>query len=233
MRITDMNWMQVEAYLEEDDRCVLPLGSTEQHAYLSLSVDSILAERLSLEVAEPLGVPVFPVLHYGVTPYFLAFPGTVSIRLETYFNIVRDMLDSLAVQGFRRVLLINGHGGNIPVANYLQEWVIDKPDMRVQFHSWWTAPKTLAKVREIDPIGSHASWLENFAWTRLANAPVPDEQKPMIDNNILQQLSPPAAREYIGDGNFGGVYQRSDDEMQQVWDTAIEETRARLTDGWA
>ncbi len=41
MRITDMNWMQVEAYLQKDDRCVLPLGSTEQHAYLSLSVDSL------------------------------------------------------------------------------------------------------------------------------------------------------------------------------------------------
>jgi creatinine amidohydrolase/Fe(II)-dependent formamide hydrolase-like protein len=41
MRVTDMNWMQVEAYLQHDDRCVVPLGSTEQHAYLSLSVDSL------------------------------------------------------------------------------------------------------------------------------------------------------------------------------------------------
>ena len=52
MRIADMNWMQVEDYLRNDDRTVLPLGSTEQHSYLSLSVDSILAERLSIE-AEP------------------------------------------------------------------------------------------------------------------------------------------------------------------------------------
>ena len=54
MRISDMNWMMVEEYLKRDDRCVLPLGSTEQHAYLSLSVDSILAERIAVEAAEPL-----------------------------------------------------------------------------------------------------------------------------------------------------------------------------------
>ena len=60
MQITDMNWMQVEAYLEHDDRCVLPLGSVEQHAYLSLAVDSILSQKIAVDAAEPLGIPVFP-----------------------------------------------------------------------------------------------------------------------------------------------------------------------------
>src|SRR5262249_10798327 len=66
MRIRDLNWMQLEAYLESDDRIVLPVGSTEQHAYLSLETDNILAERASVEAAEPLGVPVLPVIAYGV-----------------------------------------------------------------------------------------------------------------------------------------------------------------------
>ena len=59
MRISDMNWMQLEDYLQHDDRTVLPLGSTEQHAHLSVCTDSILSERVSLEAAEPLDVPVF------------------------------------------------------------------------------------------------------------------------------------------------------------------------------
>ncbi|MBP8242783.1 MAG: creatininase family protein, partial [Thermoflexales bacterium] len=66
MRISELNWMQVEAYLGQDDRAVLPLGSTEQHAYLSLATDAILADRLANEAAEPLGVPVFPVVAYGL-----------------------------------------------------------------------------------------------------------------------------------------------------------------------
>src|SRR5215510_13374081 len=101
MRITDLNWMQVEDYLKKDDRCVLPVGSTEQHAYLSLSVDSILAERVALESAEPPGIPVFPVLHYGLTPYFRAFPGTISLRTETYLRILRDVFDAMAEHGFK------------------------------------------------------------------------------------------------------------------------------------
>ena len=95
MRIKDMNWMQVEAYLKRDDRAVLPVGSTEQHASLSLMVDCILSERVAVDAAEPLGVPVFPPVNYGITPYFLAFPGTVSLRLDTFLKVVRDVLDSL------------------------------------------------------------------------------------------------------------------------------------------
>ena len=60
--------MQLEAYLERDDRIVLPLGSTEQHAYLSLATDVILAERVAVEAAEPLRVPVLPPLAFGVAP---------------------------------------------------------------------------------------------------------------------------------------------------------------------
>ena len=53
MKIADLNWMQVEEYLERDDRIVLPIGSTEQHGYLSLATDLILAERVAVEAAEP------------------------------------------------------------------------------------------------------------------------------------------------------------------------------------
>src|SRR5262250_3143674 len=102
MRINEMNWMMVEQYLKRDDRAVLPLGSTEQHAYLSLSVDSILAERLAVEAAEPLGVPVFPVLAYGITPYFRAYPGSITLRVGTHLAVVRDILNALVDQGFKR-----------------------------------------------------------------------------------------------------------------------------------
>src|ERR671932_369194 len=115
MRITDMNWMQVEACLKGDDRCIVPIGSTEQHAQLSLCVDAILAEKVSVEAAEPLGVPVYPVMPFGLAPYFLGFPGTVSLRVETLLAVVRDLVASVARAGFRRILIVNGHGGNLPV----------------------------------------------------------------------------------------------------------------------
>ena len=100
MRIRDLNWMQVEEYLRGDDRIVLPVGSTEQHAYLSLETDNILAERASVEAAEPLGVPVLPAIAYGVTG-FTAYPGSPSLQESTLIAVVSDVVDSLLAQGIR------------------------------------------------------------------------------------------------------------------------------------
>src|SRR5262249_10682798 len=104
--------MQLEEYLQRDDRIVLPVGSTEQHAYLSLETDTITAERLAGEAAEPLGIPVLPVLAYGITPGFGAYPGSPTLRIETFIAVVTEILESLYGQGFRRVAIVNGHGGN-------------------------------------------------------------------------------------------------------------------------
>ena len=233
MKIADMNWMQVEAYLEKDDRCVLPLGSTEQHAYLSLSVDSILAERVGLEAAQPTGVPVFPVVAYGITPYFRAYPGSVTLRVSTYLSVIRDVLDGLFEQGFRRMLIVNGHGGNSPAQGLCGEWMADHHGTQVIFHNWWNAPQTWAKVQEIDSMASHASWMENFPWTRLEGVSLPAIQKPMADLSRLRLLNPKKLREYLGDGNYGGLYERSDADMDALWDVAVGETRELLEKGWA
>jgi creatinine amidohydrolase len=232
MRISDMNWGQVESYLKRDDRAVLPLGSTEQHSFLRLTVDCILPERVGAEAAEPLGIPVFPVVPYGVTPYFREFPGSISLRVETHLRVVRDILDSMAHSGFRRILIVNGHGGNGAVQQFAQEWTADRGDCRVIFHNWWNAPRTWAKVQEIDPVASHGSWMENFPWTRLPVVEMPKTQRPMIDLAKLRVLDPKALREYLGDGNFGGYYQRSDEELLALWQVAVEETRSLLTGEW-
>ena len=146
MRISEMNWMMVEQYLGRDDRAVLPLGCTEQHAYLSLSTDSILAERLAVEAAEPLGVPVFPVLAYGITPYFRAFPGTITLRVVAYVSAAGDILDAMAEQGFKRILIVNGHGGNMPVRRIGRRMDGRSSRMRAKFHNWWNAPRVGASA---------------------------------------------------------------------------------------
>jgi creatinine amidohydrolase len=232
MRICDLNWMQLEGYLKDSDLCVLPLGSTEQHAYLSLCVDNILAERVAVEAAEPLGVPVFPVLNYGITPYFRAYPGSISLRVETYLRVVGDVLDGLAEQGFRRIMIVNGHGGNSPAQAYCTEWMAENPTCQVKFHNWWSAPKTLAKVMQIDPVASHASWMENFPWTRLQGVAQPSEQKTPVDMEKMRMQSPQGVRTMLGDGNFAGLYQRPDVDVLTIWEVAIQETRELLTGGW-
>jgi creatinine amidohydrolase len=233
VRVRDLNWLQLEQYLERDDRILLPVGSTEQHAYLSLETDNILAERVAREAAEPLGVPVLPALAYGLTPSFAAYPGSVTLRVETYVRVLAELLDSLASQGFRRILVVNGHGGNGAVQQFAQEWAADHATCQVIFHNWWNAPRTWAKVQSIDPVASHGSWMENFPWTRLPGVAMPATQRPMVDLARVRILDPVALRQYLGDGNYGGLYQRPDDDMLAIWQVAVEETRALLTGGWA
>ncbi|WOJ95601.1 creatininase family protein [Congregibacter brevis] len=232
MKISESNWFEIEEYLERDDRCVLPLGSTEQHAFLSLSVDSILSERMARDAAEPLNIPVFPAVPYGVTPYFMGFPGTVSLRTSTYEAVLCDVLDSLYTHGFRRVLIVNGHGGNSPVQSVCAQWTLDNAGAACRFHDWWRAPKTWAAVKAVDPVASHASWMENFPWTRLPDREMPQEQKPFVDFERLRQSTPQEVRALIGDGNYGGEYQKSDVIMNELWNVAVAETRELLEGEW-
>jgi creatinine amidohydrolase len=229
MRFRDLNWMQVESYLESDDRVVLPVGSTEQHAYLSLETDNILAERVAAEAAEPLGVPVLPVLAYGITPGFAAYPGSPSLRLETFVAVLRDLLESLWGQGFRRFLIANGHGGNTPARVTVFEWLATHDEGNVIWHELWDGrPDEIAA--ELDEEYDHASWSENFPWTRLDGVEMPTERKPPFARPKSGRAA--AWREALGDGSFGGLYQRPDEEVQRVWAAAVEELRERLEHGW-
>jgi creatinine amidohydrolase len=233
MRVQDCNWMQLEEYLRGDDRIVLPFGSIEQHAYLSLGVDMILSERVAVEAADPLGVPVMPSLPYGITPYFAAYPGSPTLSVETYQSVVRDLLDSLYGQGFRRFVLVNGHGGNDPGGAAADAWKQNHPDAQVVWHNWWNGPRTWEVVQSIDPDASHASWLENFPWTRLAGVTPPPERKQMVDVSGMRETNPVDLREQLGDGSFGGLYERPDDDVLRVWQAGVEEVRDLIENGWS
>jgi creatinine amidohydrolase len=231
MMIERMHWAEVEAAAARDPRAVLPIGSTEQHAQLSLCVDLILAERIAREAAEPLGVPVFPVIPYGLAPYFSAYPGTVTLRVETLLALVRDVVASIRRSGFRRLLIVNGHGGNAPVGALAQELVAEHGDIAIKFYNWWNAPRTWEKVQSVGE-ASHASWMENFPWTRLPHAPAPGHDKPMADMDLLRSGTPAQIRAMLQDGNLGGAYQHSDEVMLELWRTGVEETRSALEGPW-
>ena len=81
---------------------------------------------------------------------------------------------------------------------------------------------------ETDPVASHASWMENFPWTRLPGVVQPAEQKPMMDLSYLRTLPPEEVKRVLQEGNYGGFYQRSDEEMLAIWQVAVKETRTLI-----
>ena len=232
MKIADMNWKDIEKAVEKDSRCVLPIGSTEQHSQLSVCVDMILAEKIAIEAAEPLNIPVFPVMPYGLAPYFSSYPGTISLRVETLLAVIRDCICSMYRSGFRRILIVNGHGGNNPVGALSQELMSEYNDVSIKFYNWWNAPKTWAKVQSIGKNGSHANWMENFPWTRLSHAPAPTGEKKVVEIELMKSASPNKVKEMLGDGSLGGSWQIDDDSMMKLWKIGVSETREAMDAPW-
>jgi creatinine amidohydrolase len=84
----------------------------------------------------------------------------------------------------------------------------------------------------IDSMAGHGSWMENFPWTRLEGVALPKRQKQMLDSSMKMRMSAEEFRKYLGDGNYGGFYARTDEEMLELWEVAVADVRFQLEYEW-
>lgn len=219
MRFEELNWMDVEEYLKKDNRIMLVLGACEQHAFLSLLTDVRIPMALADAASQESGVLVAPPLNFGISPYFLDYPGSISLRVETFIHVVEDVILSLYRQGFRRVLIVNGHGGNEPVKNKIVELCNIHEDLEVIFYSWWTSHSVdqVAVNHNLKP--AHANWLEAFPFTKVTELP----SQPKTPPHYQGLLGAKKMREVFGDGSFGGDYEVSAEIMNQIFYAAYED----------
>jgi creatinine amidohydrolase len=111
-----MTWTEAEVALDAARLVILPTGSIEQHGpHLTLETDTVIAASLASGLAEELGTEavLLPRLDYGLSEHHLRFPGTLTLRPESYLRLLADIVESLVHWGQRRLLIVNGHGGNI------------------------------------------------------------------------------------------------------------------------
>jgi creatinine amidohydrolase len=210
--------MDVERYLKRDDRLMLVVGACEQHAYLSLLTDVKAPMAMAEAAGRATGVLVAPPLCFGISPHFAAYPGTISLRSQTFFSVVEDMVHAVYAQGFRRLLFVNGHGGNDGVRQVLREIVNATPDLQIAWHSWWESPAVDALMEEAGLRGYHASWMEAFSFCRLSD--LPEGEKPPVPRTA-RIGSAKDARVILGDGSYGGRYQADDALMQRLFDACV------------
>jgi creatinine amidohydrolase len=218
MRIEDLNWMDVEEYLKHDDRLILVIGACEQHGYLSLLSDAKIPLALADAAAQQAGVLVAPPVNFGSSPYFLAYPGTLSLRLSTLMDVAEDIIRSAFGEGFKRILILNGHGGNNGLRMRLGELANQLPGLKLQWYAWWTSHSVeeVALRHELKP--SHANWLEAFPFTIVADLPEGDKVPPQVPSDIMDSKT---AREVYGDGTFGGRYQAAPAIMQEMFEACL------------
>ena len=111
--LQEMTHAEVSRKAEEGVAVIIPFGSMEQHGlHLPLGTDLLIALEISKRVAEKTGSIVAPVLWVSLSKEHMAFKGTISLESETLMKVMHDVVRSLSLHGFRRIVVINTHGGS-------------------------------------------------------------------------------------------------------------------------
>jgi creatinine amidohydrolase len=219
MRLEELNWMDVEEYLKLEDRLILVIGTIEQHGYLSLATDVKIPQALADAAGLKAGVLVAPPVNYGVSPYFAAYPGTFSLRLSTFLDTIEDILRSAYRQGFRRILVLNGHGGNDPARGRLVEVANELVGLKISWYAWWLSHSVEEIAIRHNLRCYHAAWMEAFPFCRVCDLPDGVKAPPSVKG----LLNATETRETYGDGVFGGSYQAAPEVMDEIFTACLQD----------
>ncbi|GAA3402597.1 creatininase family protein [Paenibacillus hodogayensis] len=155
---------------------LVALAATEQHGpHLPVHTDTLIAGRVAELAVRGAGaeVPLLlaPVLPIGCSEHHLSFGGTISLSPMTYFQVLRDIGESLVKDGFRKIIFLNGHGGNEPMMQQVaNDLAVRHPIWTAAASYWSLARESLQHIEasEVGPVPGHAGGFETSAVMALA-----------------------------------------------------------------
>jgi creatinine amidohydrolase len=190
-RYEKLTWPEINDAIELGKVCIVPCGSVEQHGpHLPLDVDIVCPQGIAFGVGRkvPDKVLVLPPYWYGYTGHVMDFPGTINGHFENFIRSVLDVTKSLAYHGFKKIILLNGHGSNMPNLDLVARRTNLETDAECICCAWWnllTVDKTfLPRWRESKFPGgcAHACELETSMYLFLDGANV---RKDKIKNGVI------------------------------------------------
>ncbi|HAA73935.1 TPA: creatininase [Candidatus Latescibacteria bacterium] len=146
-RFDDLTWPEVNEAVAMGKIPILPTGAVEQHGHhLPLKVDHLCATAIANEAARlcPEYSLVLPPVSFGYVHHVMDFPGSLNIHFEHFIQYVLDILKSLAYHGFKKMIVVNGHGSNGPLVELASRRLIVETDASCTFCSWW-------QLLQVDP----------------------------------------------------------------------------------
>jgi creatinine amidohydrolase len=155
---------EFEDHLEHDPVVIVPVGSIEQHGpHCPMDVDIVGPFYMAVETAKRVDsfpVIVVPPVWSGFTHYNMGFPGTISLRIETFLNLLGDICRSIHANGFHRIVLVNGHGGNDAPVRVVRDTVSEDDVFIVAFSWWQMVGAEMADLGETDggSVGHGGEW---------------------------------------------------------------------------
>jgi creatinine amidohydrolase len=164
-RYEEFTWPEIRDAVAQQRVAVLPVGTVEQHGrHLPLVTDVLTASEMSRMAVERVRdqAVLMPPVYYSFNEHHLDFPGTIAVQGQTIINYVTDIGVSLAHHGFRKILLVNGHGSNVPFLDIAARNITNKTEAICAMASWWSLiPRDLlTKLRESEFPGGMAHGCE-------------------------------------------------------------------------
>jgi len=231
LRLYELSWVGAKKYFRSSDMVILPVGSTEQHGPQNpLGTDHLIARCVAEEAAERTGVLCLPTVPFGVSSHHRQFWGTVHVTPETFKDYVRDICVSLKYYGVRKVVVVNGHGGNTAALAGLARELREKNEMFLSVFIWWdVARKLLPELFSEEEVG-HAAAEEtsvNLALhPRLVNMEKAVDEKPVrpfFDASAFSVNYRLDSADYTGSGVFGTSTTASVKKGRRVIEVVVEE----------
>jgi creatinine amidohydrolase len=140
-RYEEFTWPEIREAVAQNRVAVLPVGTIEQHGpHLPLITDVLTATEMSRRAVEriPQEAVLMPPVFYSFNEHHLDFPGTIAIEGQTIINYVTDIGRSLAHHGFRKILLVNGHGSNVPFLDVAARNITNRAEAICAMVPWWS-----------------------------------------------------------------------------------------------
>jgi creatinine amidohydrolase len=236
---SECTWEDIGQAAREDAIVVFPVGAIEQHGpMLPVQVDARLAERWAADGAQRartqygLKVLVLPTLPYGQSCFHMRFPGTISLRFETYIGAMCEIMRTVVETGFRAIAIVNGNGGNasaVEVARHrlVEELTREGKEARIYVHSCWEEAYFQGEWRKLgeqgllpeETMGIHAAAPETAEM--LADRPHLVKREKMVKPTLTRTEQPGyfwLANEISETGAFGDPSQATAELGERLWD---------------
>ena len=214
--LATLTWRDAEAALNKAELAILPTGSIEQHGpHMALETDIAIADALAKRLTDGLGelALLCPRLDYGLSEHHMRFPGTLTLRPDTFIGVVLEIVESLAHWGVRRVLVVNGHGGNIDALRLVSRIARRDHGSLVASLMWAQLGSDEITSRVTSPVYGHACEIETSVAMELAAHVVFEDRidGPAGRTSVDPLTDPPGARvdqaipmdEWTQDGALG------------------------------
>ena len=239
----NLTWPEAEESLQKVDVAILPVGAIEQHGpHLPLDTDSFDAQYLAHQVAAACSEPrplVLPLIPYGVSYHHDGFKGTISINNNTLSNLVYEIGISLAKNGIKKIVIINGHGGNSPSLNFAAQMINRDSRIFVCVDTGETSDVDIYKMVET-PNDVHAGEFEtstalavrpNYVKLDLAESSVPDFSNRYLNFTSKRGISWYAYTKRISNnGIMGDPKKATAEKGKKMWQIMIAHLVAFIED---